>query len=64
MRILLYLFIFYLIYRFVKYVLTKNIKQDHTQKEFYTYDEYGSLRREKDITNEVKIIEEKKLNDE
>lgn len=62
MRLIIYLILFYLIYRIVKFVITSSTKKSHTQKEYYTYNEYGFPRKEKDITNEVKILEEKRLN--
>jgi hypothetical protein len=63
MRLLIYILIFYLIYRVVKYFINNKI-ESQTQKEFYTIDEYGIPRKEKDITNQVKIIEEKRFNQE
>lgn len=60
MRIIIYLLIFYFIYKVVKYFLKKK-NNSHTQEEYYTYDEYGNLRKEKDITNQVRIISEKNL---
>jgi len=63
MRLLIYILIFYLIYRVVKYFIINKI-ESHTQKEYYTIDEYGIPRKEKDITNQVKIIEEKRFNQE
>jgi len=63
MRLLIYILIFYLIYRVVKYFINNKI-ESKTQKEYYTIDEYGIPRKEKDITNQVKIIEEKRFNQE
>jgi hypothetical protein len=63
MRLLIYILIFYLIYRVVKYFINNKI-ESNTQKEYYTIDEYGIPRKEKDITNQVKIIEEKRFNQE
>ena len=63
MRLLIYILIFYLIYRVVKYFINNKI-ESQTQKEYYTVDEYGIPRKEKDITNQVKIIEEKRFNQE
>jgi|YNPMSStandDraft_1061717.scaffolds.fasta_scaffold14311_3 hypothetical protein len=63
MRLLIYILIFYLIYRVVKYFINNKI-ESQTQKEYYTIDEYGIPRKEKDITNQVKIIEEKRFNQE
>jgi hypothetical protein len=47
----------------VKYFINNKI-ESKTQKEYYTIDEYGIPRKEKDITNQVKIIEEKRFNQE
>jgi hypothetical protein len=47
----------------VKYFINNKI-ESQTQKEYYTIDEYGIPRKEKDITNQVKIIEEKRFNQE
>lgn len=63
MRIILYIIAFYFIYRLIRYILTRYTQKEQIQKEYYTIDEYGSLRKEKDITNEVRIINEKKLNE-
>jgi hypothetical protein len=63
MRLLIYILIFYLIYRVVKYFINNKI-ESQTQKEYYTIDEYGIPRKEKDITTQVKIIEEKRFNQE
>lgn len=63
-RLLFYILIFYLIYKFIKYVLQKANRIHHKQEEYYVYDEYGNLRKEKDITHQVKILEEKNIKDE
>ncbi len=63
-RLLFYILIFYLIYRLLKYVFPKSKRSQDKQEEYYVYDEYGNLRKEKDITHQVKILEEKNLKDE
>ncbi|MCS7204513.1 MAG: hypothetical protein NZ853_02330 [Leptospiraceae bacterium] len=55
LRWILYIVIAYLVYRVIRYLLKPKEK-----KYYYVVDEKEGLRKERDITSEVKVIEEKR----